>query len=120
MMELTPVVLERFRGGQFAVTNPGQRMALTGEIRRIEMVRRGDLVVLQITPVWLAMSDRFPPTDGSWKAIINIVYKANPLLYTASDDGGGRVKLHSAVTGETTILYPKGQEVLNRSAVEGL
>lgn len=118
-MELTPEVLERFRGGQFAVTNPGQRMAFTGEIEQVMFVRKGDLVLLTITPVWLAMSNRFPPTNNSWKETINIVYRVNPLLYTASDGGDGCIELHSAVTDETTILYPRGKEVLKRSDVKG-
>lgn len=118
-MELTPAVLARLHGGQFAVTNQRQRMALTGEIAEIQMVRRGDNVTLQIRPAWMAMAKTYPPRPGSWEAVINIIYKANPLLYTASDDGDGRVKLHSEVTGETTILYPKGQEVLRRSDVKG-
>jgi hypothetical protein len=119
-VELTAAILARFHGGQFAVKNPGQRLALTGEIDRIEMVRKGDLILLQIRPAWLAMSKHFPPRPDSWEAMINIIYKANPLLYTASDDGAGRIKLHSEVTGETTILYPKGQVALNRSDVKGL
>lgn len=119
-MELTPAVLAQFPGGQFAVENPGQRLALTGEIRKIEMIQKGDLVLLQVWPTWLAMSKAFPPRAGSWEAIINVVYKANPLLYAATDDGDGRVKLHSEVTGETTILYPKGQVILDRSDVKGL
>jgi hypothetical protein len=119
-MELTAAMLRPFVDGQFEVQNRRRRYIICGEIEAISMQRHRGITMLVITPRWMAEGRGYPPRATSWRAIINILYRANPLLYTASDTGGGRIRLLSDFTGESTTLYPKGQSVLNRSDVEGL
>lgn len=118
-MELTDAKLRPLVGGQFEVRDTNHRRVICGEIKSITLVKRGDRVTLNITPEWMAQGVGYP-NPARWVAMINIIYKANPLLYTATDNGEGRVLLASEVTGELTTLFPKGQIVLNRNEVEGL
>lgn len=118
-MGFTDENFSRFNGGQFEVRNTHLRLVFRGGIETARMVKRGDLVTLNIVPEWMAQGVGYPTPTG-WRATVNIIYKANPLLYTASRIDNGRVQLQSEVTGETTVLYPPGQIVLDRSQVEGL
>jgi len=118
-MEFTGETFRRFAGGQFEVRNPENHLVIRGKIKTAAMVMKGGVVTLNITPEWMARGTPYPnPTK--WTAMINIIYKANPLLYTATDIGGGRVQLHSEVTGETTVLHLPGQIILDPSRVDGL
>lgn len=118
-MDFTSENFSRFNGGQFEVRNANLRLVFRGEIQTARMVKKGDLVTLNIVLEWMAQGVGYPNPTG-WQATVNIIYKANPLLYTASRISNGRILLESEVTGETTTLYPPGQIVLDRSQVQGL
>lgn len=115
-MQLTPDILDRYKGGQAEIQNPREGYMFRGEVDDI-YVSGGTLT---IRFAWMAEAKGFPPLPARWVNYTPRDYRASLELYSVSDIGDGRIALQSLIVGETTVLFPAGGSTLDPSKVEGL
>jgi hypothetical protein len=115
-MELTPEILERFKGGQAEIQDDSEGYLYLGEIEDIYMSTNG---ALTIRFAWCAKMDE----SDRWMNEAELNYAA-PIDAGSivTEIGGGRIALRCPYNGElTVVLFPADHEsMLDPSQVEGL
>jgi hypothetical protein len=115
-MKLTTEKLRPYVGGQLEVQNTGEGYMYRGEISSAS-VEDEDFVARL---AWMAKLEGFPVLTGRWINEKNLDYSINLGMCSVSDIGNNRLCIQCPITGELSVLFPKGGSRLDPSKVEGL
>ena len=123
-MRLTTDLLKLYVGGQMEIQNPDEEYIYRGEVKTIVVANNE----LQVTFVWLAKGEGFPPIPQKGGRDDRLDYAASLEVYSASNIGpgggdvvgGDRLCLNSSIVGETVVLFPPDGSKLDPAKVEGL
>ena len=111
--------VKRYVGGQMETQNLSERYIYRGEIAAISIENDE----LKVRFAWLAKGEGYPPIPKRWVKDTDpahIDYSASLVAYAPCKVGEGRLAWHSAIIGETVVLFPPDGSRLDPSKVEGL
>ncbi len=118
-MDITTVRLQPYIGGQLEIQSPGEGYILRGEIADAIVEDRGEDPELQITFVWLAKGEGYPPIPTKWVAEERTDYAVSLFMSREVEVDSGRLCIIKRI-GEVLVFFPPDGSRLDPAEVEGL